>query len=465
MPLGTVPSAGAGRSVPFGIPAHGRALSTLGDVMVRWRWRDRAGVAGVGVVAVAGVAVAPVFGAVTTLPAAIAVAGMVGVVTAWPHGRRRYTAVTGTAAVASLIATAGILWSGEMYGQGDVPSTLWAFAEVAGLLVLTVLVVRVAPVREAVPVACLAGVAVPAELLRFGPLEVSAATLGGFGAWALLALLAAAVGLYLRSLDDRRTRTVLEARRAQRLQLARDLHDFVAHDVSEMLAQAQAGEILTAQDPDGATMAFRHIQQAALRALASMDRTVHMLHVTDAPTSAPVQDSARAPQPTLADLAEMADRFSASGTAAVQLDIDAELRDPDLTDAQPARTVPREVATTVYRVAVEALTNVRRHAPAASRVRIVIRRTRDTGGVAGPAVEVSVTDDGTGGQDGAAGMPAHRQDDGLVDRRGGFGLPGLTERVEALGGTLTAGPETPSGWRVAAVLPLTPAPARSGTGW
>jgi signal transduction histidine kinase len=440
------------------------ALSRLDGVIVSRRWRERAGMGAVGAVAVAGAVAAPVFGALTTLPAAIAVAGMVGVLIAWPYGRRRLIAVTGAAGVVSLVATAGVLWSGEMYGQGHVPSTLLALTETAGLLGLTVLVVRTAPIREAVPVAGIAGVAVPAQLLRFGPLDVSAATLGGFGAWSLPALLAAAVGLYLRSLDDRRTRTVLEARRAQRLQLARDLHDFVAHDVSEVLAQAQAGEILTAQDPDGAATAFRHIQQAALRALASMDRTVHMLHAADSPAGAPAQDSIRAPQPTLADLPDVADRFSASGTAAVHLDIDAELRQPELTDARPARTVPREVATTVYRVAVEALTNVRRHAPAASRVRIVVRRTRDTGGVAGPAIEISVTNDGTSWRD-AAQMPPQRKDDWAADRHGGYGLPGLAERAEALGGTLTAGPETPSGWRVAAVLPLTPAPARSGTGW
>jgi signal transduction histidine kinase len=250
-------------------------------------------------------------------------------------------------------------------------------------------------------------------------------TLVGSAFWGLGVVLAIAVGLYLRSLDDRRARSVAAARRAQRLQLARDLHDYVAHDVSEMLAQAQAGQILAEQDPRQAMAAFRRIEQAALQALASMDRTVRMLHDAD--------DSAagrRTPLPGLADLPDLADRFSAGGDATIHLDIDPRLDEP---------IVPREVAATAYRVVVEALTNIRRHAPAARTVEVTLRRTR-------PGLEITVTDD--------AGPQATTP--GPARRRGGLGLPGLTEGVQALGGSLTAGPRDPRGWRVAAVLPLPP---------
>jgi signal transduction histidine kinase len=99
--------------------------------------------------------------------------------------------------------------------------------------------------------------------------------------------------------------------------------------------------------------------------------------------------------------------------------------------------LPREVTTTVYRIVIEALTNVRRHAPAASQVTVSIQRTPAT-----PGVEIVVCDDGRG----AGSLP--------VGRRGGRGLIGLTQRVEDLGGTLTAGPDDPTGWRATAFLPL-----------
>jgi hypothetical protein len=69
----------------------------------------------------------------------------------------------------------------------------------------------------------------------------SAEVVGGYAAWTLLAGLAVATGLYLRALDRRRTRAVGEARQAQRLELADDLHDFVVHDINEILLQSQAG--------------------------------------------------------------------------------------------------------------------------------------------------------------------------------------------------------------------------------
>jgi len=96
---------------------------------------------------------------------------------------------------------------------------------------------------------------------------------------------------------------------------------------------------------------------------------------------------------------------------------------------------------------VEALTNVRRHAPSATHVAVDVHRST-TGAV--PELVVTVHDNGT------SYSPRS------PERRGGHGLPGLAERVEALGGVLTAGADEPPGWSVRAVLPFE-APARSGS--
>ncbi|MEW9534637.1 sensor histidine kinase [Microbispora sp. NPDC049125] len=400
------------------------------------RWRERAGAAAAVLVALTGIAAAPAYGPLATLPMSSTTAAALGVLAAWPYDGRRIAAVTGGAGIVSLAATTGVLLLGEAH-RTRTSATGWMVGESASLLILVILVVRAAPVRHTLIAAGLAGVATPALLLRFGLGPPTLPALAGFAVWGLSAALAATVGLYLRSLDGHRARSVRAARQAQRTQLARDLHDFVAHDVSGMLAQAQVGRILAEQDPRQAVAAFERIEQAALQALASMDRTVRMLHDTDDLTAGESAD--RTPLPALADLRDLADRFSASGAAVVHLDIDARLEDPN-------GVVPREVAATAYRIVVEALTNVRRHAVTASRVEVTVRRTRTVGDHTGDALEVTVTDDA---RTGPAGHVL-----GDASRSGGFGLAGLTERVEALGGKLAAGPSAPHGWRVAATLPL-----------
>lgn len=457
------------------------------------RWRARAGLVAIVVVTLTGLAAAPAFGAPATVPVALTTAAVIRVLSAWPADRGRIALITGAAGVVSLAATAGVVSLGAV---GLSSASGWLFVEFAGLLILILLTIRAAPVRPAIVSAGLAGVAVPVLLVRVGLGTPDPAALAGFAVWALFAVLAAMVGLYLRSLDDLRARSVRVARQEQRLQLARDLHDFVAHDISEMLAQAQAGQIVARNDPEQAVATFGRIEHAALHALGSMDRTVRMLHDPDSdPDSDPDlgldadadagsgsglggavgQAAPRMPVPSLADLAELAERFTSSGTATVHLDLDEALHEQGTADR-----VPRDVAATAYRVVVESLTNVRRHARTASRVEVSIHRIRDD---AGPALEITVTDNAhTGAPPHAATAGAATSDSAtvgadmtgtdLVDgvgRRGGLGLAGLTERVEALGGTLIAGPHTPSsGWRVTTTLPLAPTPAnlrptRAGT--
>lgn len=377
------------------------------------------------VVVLAALAVTPVFGAWTTLPAAIALAGACWIVGRWPRTRVRAGAWCGAAGIVSLVAT--LLYPRPGGLGGAVLGTL----EAVTLLPLIVLSARAAPARQAVVASVVAHAACTLWVLRFLPRDSASATLAACIFWSLLATSAVVGGLYLRSLDADRARAVTAARRSQRLELARDLHDFVAHDVSEMVAQAQAGRFIGEEHPEKALAALERIEEAGLTALASMDRTIHMLHDVDDGGATPQEQSAASrPLPGLADLPRLVDRFAASSPAEVHLDLDPAL----------PGTVAREVSATAYRVVVEALTNIRRHAPTAARVDVEVQVA------AGATLMITVVDDG--------GAPPVRGPVAADQRCGGLGLPGLTERVESLGGTLAAGPGGDGGWNVTVTMPL-----------
>ncbi|GAB7181403.1 histidine kinase [Kitasatospora sp. Ki12] len=330
--------------------------------------------------------------------------------------RGRYGAAFVTTALGAVsVAVSVTLWLTGRWVEGDRWAGAVGLAEVAGLLLAVLLTLRAQDGPRCAAAAWTACGAVTLWPSRFLYIEGPTDTLTLFGFGSMLSLPTVLIGLYLRGLDDGRARAVAEARRAQRLELAHDLHDFVAHDVSGMVAQAQAGAYMAAIDPARAAEVFERIEQAGQRALASLDRTVQLLRSEEA--------GGRSPQPGLAELAQVVDQFTASGGAEVRLEL-------------PEGPVPREVEGTVHRIAVEALTNVRRHAPAARTVEIRARRSDGR-------LELTVTDDG--------GAPAP---EGGPRRGGGSGLPGLAARVEALGGSLEAGPYAGEGWRVRAVLPL-----------
>ncbi|MFE6053694.1 sensor histidine kinase [Kitasatospora sp. NPDC056446] len=332
--------------------------------------------------------------------------------------RRRY----GAAAVALVLGAASAVvtfavWILGRWAEGDRLAGLAGLAELAVLLVSVVVALRTEDGPRCAVAAWTACGAVALWLSRFGFVEGPGDALTVFGFGSTLALPAVLVGLYLRGLDEGRRTAVVEARRAQRLELAHDLHDFVAHDVSGMVAQAQAGAYLATIDPSRAAEVFERIEQAGQRALASLDRTVQLLRTEES--------GGRSPQPGLAELVRVAEEFSAAGAVEVRLEL-------------PEGPVPREVEGTIHRIVVESLTNVRRHAPAARAVEVRARRS-------GERLELTVTDDG--------GAPAPG---GRPRRGGGSGLPGLAARVEALGGSLEAGPYGRGAWRVTAVLPLGP---------
>ncbi|WP_449337821.1 sensor histidine kinase [Streptomyces griseus] len=294
----------------------------------------------------------------------------------------------------------------------------WKLVEAALLLLLVAVVTRWSPLRElatALPVAALAVTLWPLPLVT-GESFLESIGIGAF--WLLPVVGAVAVGAYPRRQELRRRRAVAEARSTQRLQLSRDLHDFVAHDISGIVVQAQAARFVAATDPSHAVLALERIEKAGLSALAAMDRTVRMLHGPEA--------AATEPLPGLSRLPFLVDDFTAAGATEAYLDLP-----PTVTEA-----LSREAGSAAYRIVVEALTNIRRHAPGASRATVVF--TTPTAAT----VEIEVTNDR-----GAGEASARR------GSRGGLGIPALTEHAQALGGTLSAGPHGDGGWRLTAVLP------------
>ncbi|MEJ8649676.1 histidine kinase [Streptomyces sp. MS1.AVA.3] len=351
------------------------------------------------------------------LPAVMAALALVIAVLPWPTGRISLDRAAGGLALLSLAADSA------PFGKAGL-ALLWLPFETVALLVLLERVVRHVPGPPAGIVGALTGTAAILLPLRYtlhdphlGPKEsVFMAALAFFPT-----ACAAGVGLYLRALDTRRAHAVALARREQRLEDARDLHDFVAHEVTGIVLEAQAAQLDDDPGPVDHRALLHRIEQAGLRALDSMDRTVATLREADGRT----WDE---PPPTrlhgLADLPELLGRFSSMASAEVALSVEDEV----------AGALSREAEDTAYRVVLEALTNVRRHAPQAGRVEVFAGRTADR------AVEVSVAD--TAGP----GSPAGTR------RGGGTGLAGLAERVSTLGGALEAGPYA-QGWRVRCLLP------------
>lgn len=224
--------------------------------------------------------------------------------------------------------------------------------------------------------------------------------------------LALALGVAVRSRTRERVSRIDAARANERETLARDLHDTVAHHVSAIAVRAQAGIATAPADPGAAVAALRVIEAEASRTLVEMRTIVRRLR-TDG-------QAGTAPPPRLGDVRGLADATTPGGPP-----VHVELQGDE------AR-VPESVAAAVYRLVQESVTNARRHARRASRIDVTVCAGHD-------AVTVEVTDDGE--------RPSARGDVG-------FGIAGMVERAEGLGGTCVAGPRTDGGWAVTAVLPL-----------
>lgn len=225
------------------------------------------------------------------------------------------------------------------------------------------------------------------------------------------------VVVYARMKDNERRVSIERARRSERLALARELHDVVGHHVTGIVVLAQANRFAagrTGEDGDNAAeQAFAEIERAGLETLTSVRRLVGLLR-EDAPTSA---------GPQLADIEALVADLRATHPHAL-IDADAAIR---------TAWVPADLTSTVHRLAQEATTNVRKHGDPDGPVTLALRRTPES-------IAIDVQNRRARGAGGAPGS--------------GYGLVGMRERVEALGGVFSAGPADEHTWVVKATLPL-----------
>ncbi|MBF9127927.1 hypothetical protein I0C86_02775 [Plantactinospora sp. S1510] len=232
---------------------------------------------------------------------------------------------------------------------------------------------------------------------------------------------------------------------AERIRIARELHDVTAHTVAVVGIQVNLARELIASDPDAARDLLDRTRQVNVDAIAELQRAVRLLRE---PGSAAEPDRRSPPDETL--LPDLLDRASEAG-----------LRTTLSADGEP-RALPPTIGLTLYRIAQESVTNVLRHANAGS-VAVTLHYAAD-------GVGLDIVDDGTGrtidpgtgrtvdagtgritdagtGVDAESGEPLPGSD-------GGHGLTGMRERAGSLGGTLHAGPRPEGGYAVHAWLPL-----------
>ncbi len=327
----------------------------------------------------------------------------------------RATVGVGTAALipwrrqhplASLVAALGLHVSLEtMARRAELPGDATIGQIFAGMLVVYALCRWDRPNRVLVGVLLLVGAFVGTELLlEYGPNDLSFVV-----SWLALAVFALAMRYRRVSVDQRPD----EVRLKERELLARELHDTVAHHVSAIAIQAQAGRTLAASDPGAALDALETIEREASRTLAEMRGMVGALRRGAEPDLAP--------QRGVHDIERLAG--SAAGGPAVHVELSG-----DLEELGPSLDVA------LYRLAQESITNARRHAKHATRVDVSV--------VGGPlTIRLTVTDDGLTSPN--------------AKPTAGYGLIGMAERVKLLGGSMEAGPGPDRGWVTSALLPRT----------
>ena len=260
--------------------------------------------------------------------------------------------------------------------------------------------------REAA--AGLAVILVPATLAFLTNSTGVVDAIGGVG----VLMSAFALGWAVRSQHEARERRLEQVKSEERVVLARELHDTVAHHVSAIAIHAQAGRALAATSPSSALEALEVIEVEASRTLAEMRAMVRVLR-----NAAPAD---YAPQPGVADL----ERLSGASPAGPRVEV---ALSGDLA------ALPAAIDAAVFRIAQEAVTNALRHARNATLIDVRVAGDEST-------VSLVVRDDGDPGP----ADPAHEA---------GFGLTGMVERALLLDGTCRAGPCPGGGWAVVATLP------------
>ncbi len=234
-------------------------------------------------------------------------------------------------------------------------------------------------------------------------------------------LFPAELGGVIRYRESAKVREIDQIRSREREQLARELHDTVAHHVSAIAIQAQAGRAMAATKPDAALELLAVIEEEASRTLSEMRSMVGSLRDQTDPDDR--ASASLTPQQGLADI-ESLSATGIGGTASVVV------RRTGKTEwlSQP-------IETALFRIAQESITNAARHARSVQTIDITIDGTADD------AVTMTVCNDGRTVTD---------QSD-----RAGYGLVGMEERAQLLGGTFDAGPNQDGGWTVTTTLPRT----------
>jgi signal transduction histidine kinase len=298
---------------------------------------------------------------------------------------------------------------------------------------------RLANALAAAAVAGLIGIGIPAALgvRSLGSatgvrvlLAACGATMVGFVIRGQFAARAARLEVLAERAELAAARQQDEARRAtvaERLRIARELHDIVAHHLSVVVIQAQGAQRIIGRDPDRAVAAMSQVEQTGRTALEEMRSLLGLLR-----SGEPNEDRGelktdvsptRMPRPGLADISALAVQVRAAGLPVTVHTV-----------GEPG-DIREDVSLTGYRIVQEALTNVVKHAgPATAAVTLTF----------GPTLDIEVTDDGRGAAASLlAGLPG-----------AGHGMAGMRERVAMLNGKLAAGPRPGGGYRVHAIIPL-----------
>ena len=219
------------------------------------------------------------------------------------------------------------------------------------------------------------------------------------------------LALRAERLEQEREQSARLAVAEERLRIARELHDIVAHSLSVIVVQAQAGARVLDGEQASAREALDSIETTGRQALVEMRRLLGVLRTDDA-------EPALDPRPSLAYLDVLADRVRAAG---LKVDVHVE---------GEAKAIPPGVDLSAYRIVQEALTNSLRHA-GPGYAEVIVRYGAD-------AVEIEITDDG------------HAEVEG---GEGGHGLVGMGERAALVGGKVDSGPNSDHGYTVRAWLP------------
>lgn len=239
-----------------------------------------------------------------------------------------------------------------------------------------------------------------------------------------IALIGLSAGMIVRSRRQRRhallelfTQRVEHARAIERSRITAEMHDVVGHSLTVMIALANGVAMGWKQHPERSELALRELSRVGADALSEMQRTLRLLRDSDAQLDDALHSSGYDVPP----LGQLIEVFRTAG-----LPVMRRTSGPPISDDPILRLA-------VYRIVQEALTNALRYAVEPTLVEVVIANDEQF-------LRVAVTDNGRAGRRESVGA--------------GRGIPGISSRVDSLGGTSTVGPGTAAGWSVTATIPV-----------